>query len=177
MALISIFATAGIQYFESEIEALLIDDVFKHLCGQKLDDGKLKIICGIVDEHDLNSHAQAIRSLIISNDLSSEQKITLLKIKLDFIINGECLGKKRFLAMAILGLLLTFTFSGVGGLGLVLEALYRLFQEGKISKKVYKEAVETIGIKGRKWTIRKVLPIRLIPRVLLDDPLEHWLED
>ena len=95
LALISVFATAGIQYFQSEIIALLTDDVFNTLCVKDVD-GELKIVCDIIQEHDLNSHVKSIKSLIVSTDLSSEQKISLLKIKLDFIINGECMGKNGF---------------------------------------------------------------------------------
>ena len=147
IAILSIFATAGIQHFQSEIEALLIDDVFKHICMRDVD-GELKIVCDIVQEHELNSHAKSIKSLIVSKNLTQEQKISLLKIKLDFIIHGECTGKTRFLVVAILGTVLAFTISGVGGLALILEALYRLFQEGKIGKALYKQILKALA---RKW--------------------------
>lgn len=75
IAIISIFATAGIQHFQSEIETLLVDDIFNTLCVKDVD-GELKIVCDIVQEHDLNSHAKLIKSLIVSNDISSEQKIS-----------------------------------------------------------------------------------------------------
>jgi hypothetical protein len=160
IAIISVFATAGIQHFQSEIEALLVDDIFNTLCVKDVD-GELKVVCDIVQEHDLNSHAKSIKSLIISNDLSSEQKISLLKIKLDFIINGECMGKRRFLVMAVVAAVLTFTVSGVGGLALILETLYRLFQEGKISKALYKQIVKALA---RKWGVKAV-------------PIEHLLDN
>jgi hypothetical protein len=86
LALLSIFATAGIRYFQSEIEALLVDDVLKHLCVQKVD-GKLKVVCHIIQEHELDLQTKSMKSLIISNNLGREEKISLLKIKLDFIIN------------------------------------------------------------------------------------------
>ena len=50
--------------------------------------------------------------------------------------------------MTLLGIILTFTISGVGGLVLVLEALYRLFQEGKISKAVYTQVVKALS---KRW--------------------------
>jgi hypothetical protein len=78
VGLFSIFATAGIQYFESEIEALLVYDVFKHLCGQKVD-GKLKVVCDIIQAHDLDLHTKSMKSLISSNNLGREEKIFLLK--------------------------------------------------------------------------------------------------
>jgi hypothetical protein len=37
IALISIFAKAGVQHFQSEIEALLVDDIFKKLCNKNVD--------------------------------------------------------------------------------------------------------------------------------------------
>jgi hypothetical protein len=144
LALLSLFATAGIQYFQYEIEQLLVDDIFQHLCVKKVD-GKLKIVCKIIQEHELNLHTKSMKTLIVANNISREEKIHLLKLKLDFIINGECVGKKRFLVMAILGAIITFTVSGVGGLALILEALYRLFQEGKISKALYKQLLKVLS--------------------------------
>jgi hypothetical protein len=136
LALLPIFATAGIQYFQSEIEALLADDVFKRLCVEKVD-GELKVVCRIIQEHELDLHTKSMGSLIISNNIGREENISLLKIKLDFIFNGDCAGKRRFLVLSILGAVVTVTVSGVSGLALILEALYRLFQEGKISKALY----------------------------------------
>ena len=60
------FSTSGldtiIQYFQSEIETLLIDDVFNHICIRDID-GELKIVCDIVQEHELNLHAKSIKSV------------------------------------------------------------------------------------------------------------------
>jgi hypothetical protein len=137
-----------------------VDDIFNTLCVKDVN-GQLKIVCDIVQEHDLNLHAKSIKSLIVSTDLSSEQKISLLKIKLDFIINGECTGKKRFLVMAVVAAILTFAVSVVGGLALILEALYRLFQEEKISKALYKQRVKALA---RKWGVKGL-------------PIEHLLDD
>ena len=68
-----------------------------------------------------------MKSLIISNELIQEETISLLKIKLDFIINVECTGKKRFLIMVILVLLTTFSLLGVSRITMILESIYRLF--------------------------------------------------
>lgn len=146
LALLSVFATAGIQHFQSEIEALLVDDVFKHICVKDIN-GELKVVCDIIQEHDLNSHTKSMKSLILSNSLGHEEKISLLKIKLDYIINGECKGKRRFLVMAILGAIISVSVSGISGLALILEALYRLFQEGKISRFLYYAIVKALGDK------------------------------
>ena len=50
--------------------------------------------------------------------------------------------------MTILGIILTFTISGVGGLALILEALYRLFKKGKISKALYEQILKAVS---RRW--------------------------
>ena len=131
IALIAAFGTAGVTFFHDEIIALLADDTFNSVCVKDTD-GDLKIMCDIIEEYELKSHTTQMKEIILSTHLSNEHKISLLKIKLDFIINGECAGKSRFLIMTLLGVTLTFTISGVGGLALVLEALYRLFQESKI---------------------------------------------
>lgn len=159
IGLLALFGTSVVQYFQAEIEALLIDDVFNHVCVRDTE-GKLKIVCDIVEELDLRLHTKAMREIIVSNSLSDEHKISLLKIKLDFIINGDGVGKFRFLVMAIIAAILTFTVSGVGGLALILEALYRLFQEGKISKAVYKQIIKALA---RRWGKSAV-------------PVEHLLE-
>jgi len=65
-------------------------------------------------------------------------------LKLYYIINGECSGKSRFIIVLLLGLILTFTVSGLAGLMLILEALYHLFQDGKISKALYKAIVKAL---------------------------------
>jgi len=40
--------------------------------------------------------------------------------------------------------LITVCVSGVGGLALFLEALYRLFQEGKISRALYEQVLKIV---------------------------------
>merc|ERR1712087_217253 len=144
LALIAAFSTAGVTFFHDEIIALLADDTFNSVCVKDTD-GNLKIMCDIIEEYELKSQTTQMKEIILSTHLSNEHKISLLKIKLDFIINGECAGKSRFLIMTLLGVILTFTISGVGGLALVLEALYRLFQEGKISKTVYAQILKVLS--------------------------------
>ena len=148
IALISVFFTAGYQHFNQEVETLLVDEVFQQVCSST-GEGKLTIVCDIIKEHDLNLHTKSIKELIVTNNLSTEAKINLLKIKLDFIINGECGGKKRFIILSIVAILLTLFESGLLGLGIFLEALYRLFQEGKISRAVYNEILKIVS---KRWT-------------------------
>lgn len=147
--IVSVFATAGFQYFNKEIEAVLVDDVFNKICVKEVD-GPLKIVCEIIKEHELNLHSKSIKELIVTSNLSNEEKINLLKIKLDFIINGQCAGKKRFLIISIIAMLIAVCVSGVGGLALFLEALYRLFQEGKLSQALYEQILEVATKRSTK---------------------------
>ena len=149
VAVFSVFATAGIQHFQSKIEALLLDEVFKHICSKDVD-GQLRVVCDIVEDHGLNLHTRTIQELIVSKSISRDDKINLLKIKLDFIINGEFAGKKRFFIMIMIAALITVCISGVGGLALFLEALYRLFQEGKLSRALYEQILKALAKKYGK---------------------------
>lgn len=152
LCLITVFATAGMYHFHDEVAELLADKVFTEICV-KDGTGKLKLFSDIIKEHEIHLHSKAMSELIARNNLSTEQKIDLLKIKLDFLINGEFAGKKRFLVITLIAILVTVSFSGVAGLGLFLEALYRLFQEGKISRAVYEELLKSIA---KRWTGNKV---------------------
>ena len=150
VAIIGVFVTAGAQHFHEEIQALLIDQTFQKICVTSKT-GQLNIVCDIVKEHELIAHTKSINKLIIANNLSREDKINLLKIKLDFIINGECSGKTMYLTLAIIGALMTLFTSGLIGLTsltLFLEAVYRLFQEGKISRALYEEITKLIT---KRW--------------------------
>lgn len=163
IALVSIFSTAGIIHFNEEIVhflSQLSQADFLHLCENANKDKNLRIICDIAEKYDLQGHSAAVRELILNDKLTYDDKLHLLKIKLDFIINGECAGKSRFVVMTLLGLILTFSFSGVGGLALILEALYRLFQEGKISKAVYDAMKNLLLSKGKtSGTIGRLIEI------------------
>ena len=75
-------------------------------------------MCDIIQEHDLTSYSASLKELIVSTQLTHEQKVSLLKIKLDFIINGKCGGKTRFFAMVIIGALLTCTVRSHVSVGL-----------------------------------------------------------
>jgi predicted transcriptional regulator len=67
IALIFSFCNIIYQYFNKEIEALLVDDVFKQLCVKEVDG--LKIVCDIIEEHELNLNSKPIQKLIVTNDL------------------------------------------------------------------------------------------------------------
>ena len=153
IGLLALFGTATVMHFNQEIVELLSQADFLRLCknpknknlptiylSRNREDKTFQIICDIAQKYDLFEHldhSADLRELILNNKLTYHDKVNLLKIKLDFIINGEYFGKTRFVVVTLLGLIMAVSVSGVGGLALILEALYRLFQEGKISKAVY----------------------------------------
>ena len=153
-ALIGLFATAGIRHFEKEILSLLTNNIFQKICNKNLVDKDLNIVCNIIKEHDLYGQSDSLKTLIVNNNLSNEQKITLLKIKLDYIINGQFAGKKRFIIIIFLGTVLILTTSSVGGLALILEALYRLFKDGQLEEKLYVKLLAIL----KKSSLGKLLP-------------------
>ena len=155
IAIVASFGVATMQSFYTEVETLLSEEIWRYVCVRELDgELKLKVVCDILKKHDLNLHTQSLETLIVHDLLTREDKIALLKLKLDCILNGPCPGKGRFVLMAILALVMSLTVSGTSGLALLLEALYRLFKEGKISRSLY---YEIINILPRIWGFR--LPI------------------
>jgi hypothetical protein len=147
-SLIMLFATTSVLYFDKEIETLLVNELFNELCVNKKPDGKLKIVCDIVKEYALNSHSKFMKEVIITSKLSDQHKVDLLKIKLDFLINVEYVGKKRFMIVSIIVIIITVSASVTGGLALILDVLYRLFKEGKISRAVYEQILEVVA---KRW--------------------------
>ena len=154
MQLLQRLVPLGVLLFYDEIIALLADDVFNSVCVKDTY-GNLKILCDIIKEYSLKSHITEMKEIILSSQLSNKYKISLLKIKLGFIRNGEYGGKSKFLIVTLLVIILIFTVSGVGGLTLILEALYHFFQEGKISKAVYAKIVKILS---KRW-FRDGIPI------------------
>jgi hypothetical protein len=146
VALLTVFFAAGAQHFQEEIESLLSHDIFKRICRRNVN-GDLKLVCDIIDRNEFDVYSKPIRELLIANGLNHSDKVTLLKIKLDYIINGECYGKRRFLIMLLISALVTVTISGVSGLALFLEALYKLFKEGRISRALYEAILKSLAKK------------------------------
>lgn len=139
LALISVVATVGVQYFYQQIAAILLNEVFKK---QSAEAGPLQIFVEIVEEHNIALHSRSIKQLINTQKHSKEEKVELLKIKLDFIINNELDAHTGFLIISIIILLITTCSAGPMGLAIFLEALYRLLQEGRISQALYNRIVE-----------------------------------
>ena len=147
IAILTAFTTAGIQHYQAEIEELLMYSVLRPFCNEKTKDIKdnVSVVCDILQDHDLLSQPDSVKKLIIANDLTREQKTALVKMKLDYLINGAYPGKRKFLVRILFALLLVFTLSSTAGLSIFLDALHRLWIEGKISNAVYNDILERLG--------------------------------
>lgn len=120
-------------------------------------DGKLKVICDTVEEHKLNLYYKYSKILIVSNNISRNAKINLLKITFDFIINGKCGMKNKFINVFIVATLITACISDVGGLALFFEALYWLFKKVKIFRTLYKNILKIVSKRDTKLPIEYFL--------------------
>jgi hypothetical protein len=141
--LVALFTTAIIQHFGLGIKQFLVNKVFDEVCLKEVE-GKLDIKDYLVKDHNLLSHSQSLRELLVTSNLSDDAKIKLLEIKLDEMINCEYNSKRRFMIVFILSILITFGVSGVGGIAIFFEALYRLAKDGKISAALYSQLVEML---------------------------------
>lgn len=140
-ALISILATVGVQYFYQQIGTILLQEALNKESGKT---GPLQVFVDLVEEHNIALHSKSIKSLISTPNHSRDEKVELLKIKLDFIINNELSTSTGFLIISIIVLLITTCTSGVMGVTIFLEALYKLLQEGRISQALYDKIVEAV---------------------------------
>jgi len=66
IAIFSLFVAMGTTYFNKEVETFLSDDLFKLLDARKVETD-LKIVYNIIDQNDLTSYTQSIRSLILNS--------------------------------------------------------------------------------------------------------------
>lgn len=72
--------------------------------------------------------------MLLDRDLSSEDKVNLLGLKLEWLLTSEYVGKKKYIILALLSILTTVLISVNGGLAIVIDALYQLFQSGKLRR-------------------------------------------
>lgn len=123
---------------------LIIAEILKIL-GKQTDD--LKLPQEMIHDLNLYHHTQSIKTLLANENLSERDRISLLKIRLDFLVNGEAIGKESIVVLSILIYLLGLT-SNLGKLYTFLAALFRLFKKGRISKDLYMELLGYIIARG-----------------------------
>jgi len=95
-----------------------------------------------ISSDQITKDRREIGETIIDNDLGRDIKIVILKYRFHSIINIQ--GRKEnsvFLALAI-QTILSGTVPGYYGLRLILEALEKLFDEGKLSKELFQHLLK-----------------------------------
>lgn len=128
----------GYDMFQEEILALLSSENLIEECLKK--NGNVKTeICEIVEELDLVGLKQNVRELLVKENLTRDQKITLLKIKLDAVFNGEYPNKKLASLAILTAIMASIMLVGPYGIMIFLSAIYQLWKEGKISTAVYNQ--------------------------------------
>lgn len=147
LGLVGVFGTAAWQNYGAAIEKVLLDSNFYNLATRDAD-GSLKIVCDKIEEYSLASSAESVRSLILEKKLTRGEKVKLLQVKFDSIINCEYVESREFLILLFFRTIVTLTLSGIGGLTLILEALYKLWQKGKISEKLYRQLIKLVSKKS-----------------------------
>jgi hypothetical protein len=128
----------GYDMFQEEILALLSSKDLIKECSKAKSIVKLEI-CEIVEKLDLVGLQENIKELVIKENLTTDQKTTLLKIKLDAVINSEYPNKKVALIAILTAIMASLILVGPYGLMIFLGAIYQLWKEGKISTAVYKQ--------------------------------------
>lgn len=79
IAIFSGLSTFGILHFQSKIQALLLNNVFKNISARDVTNRELKITCDIIQKQGLNFYTESMRSSIVSNNSGKQHKINLLK--------------------------------------------------------------------------------------------------
>lgn len=128
----------GYDMFQEEILALLSSKDLIKECSKAKPSIKIEI-CEIVDKLDLVGLKDNVRELVIKENLTTDQKITLLKIKLDAVINSEYPNKRVALIAILTAIMASLILVGPYGIMVFLAAIYQLWKEGRITTAVYKQ--------------------------------------
>lgn len=138
IAMIAATTYFGVDMFQEEIIALLSSKKLLKECSKAKPQVNEKV-CEIIDQLDLVGLKDNVRELLVKENLTKDQKITLLKIKLDAIINSEYPNKKVALVALLTVVMVSLMVVGPYGIMIFLSAIYQLWKEGKISTAVYKK--------------------------------------
>lgn len=130
----------GLDMFMEEIIAFLSSDkLMETYKAGELPEGLSIRLQKVVEELDLLNMNEKMRGLMLDKYLDRDQKVYLLKIKLDSIINGDYPNKNLAVTMLLLGILGAIVLTGPYGIMVFLSALYQMWKEGKISTAIYKQ--------------------------------------
>ena len=141
IGIISVFLTHFAFVYQNELVAILSSQAVLDV-ARKRKGVCAKLINDFAMENDLELYTNKVREVLVKENLTFKDKVQFLKLKLGYILKGNFTGKKRALALLLIGIVISCSLTGIGGLCMILDALRKLFEEGKISEAVYIELVE-----------------------------------
>ena len=131
-----------VNSFQPERTNVGHDPIHITLETKNFEDINLMEYMHFVSSPDFVQTNQDIRKIIINNDLDKQEKIILISYKLNSILNIFGRNKNPVFLVLIIRTLLTGAIPGYHGLSCVYSALLKLYNEGKISRKLYELLLE-----------------------------------
>jgi hypothetical protein len=98
-----------------------------------------RVISKFIEENKISQTPESIRNLAVADRLGFDEKAELLKIKIEYILKNNFPGKRKYIILLLFGVVITCAVTSAGGLALILDALRKLFEKGKISEALYEE--------------------------------------
>ena len=138
---ILIFGLA-VNSFQPEGTNVRHDPIHITLETKNFEDINLMEYMHFVSSPDFVQINQDIKKIIINNDLDKQEKIILISYKLNSILNIFGRNKNPVFLVLIIRTLLTGAIPGYHGLSCVYSALLKLYNEGRISRKLYELLLE-----------------------------------
>lgn len=136
IALFAATAFFGYDTFQAKILSLICSDkLVKEPANRTV---KINMF-QMAEELDLLNLKENVRKMLIKEDLTQDQKVTLLKIKLDSVLNSEYPNQNIALIAILTAIMAAISVVGPYGITTFLAAIHQLWQEGKISTAVYKQ--------------------------------------
>jgi hypothetical protein len=140
-AIASVMLVHCLNNFQDELVKLISEaSMYTHLSKSS---GKCaKLIHKFATENEIYETTKKLRETLIKHNLTFEDKVEFIKIKLAHILKMKKYANKKIIILLIIGIILSCCLSGIIGLSAILEALRRLLIEGKISEALYNELVD-----------------------------------
>jgi hypothetical protein len=147
----------GLSSFAPKVPNVTKEPISFVFHNENLESIELTKFMNFVSDPNFVKTNENIKRIIINSDMEKGEKIILISYQLDNILN--ILGRKEsliFLSL-IMKTLITGTIPGYHGLNCMFGALHKLYEDGKISTKLYdllleilREMIKTTQVKPAK---------------------------
>lgn len=138
VGVIAVFVAHIGNLYNAELIALLTDASIINVA--KKGSGKCaKLISRFAAKNGITDAPESLREIVVNQSLTFDKKSELFKNKIEYIITRNFPGKKKYLLLLVFGMMIACALTSVGGLAVILDALRKLFEKGKISEALYEE--------------------------------------